>query len=708
MVSKYYKVNTLGELRLLEELPLGHENKLENFNAQLGRFRFYFSFDPYPDQLFFMKDLDHLVNSNETENPNRIGLFEAPTGFGKTAAALAALLPYGKRIVFLTRTHTQMAQIAKEIRRINNIKSLTLDCVVRGSRRWLCLVPEIRKCKEQEAIEKCIAGLHSVKIKESRITEYMNENETKSDTIFEEDSEDKKRLVCKNSGISIELPVRVPINVPTVADIDSLVQYGKDNHFCPYFLSKLLTRHRKIIISAYNYLFISDLPIWKNILVFDEAHNIEKVCKDAYSFVISEVGIEEAIQEMSFCGGFSALNLLELLEEFLDVFHQLKPNRSIQNVTKHELLDLFTKYGLPADFFEILQTSMDDFTTTRKELISQRGRNFPVELMKSYEVLTFLRTLIEDPVEPFVGFLERKTQGTMLSWVCLDPSRAFTEIRHRDPHAIVLMSGTLSPMQSLTQFLQIPQAVTRSYSSIVTPANIRIFTLGTGTRGIPLSTKYTRRKDLHIAYGYGKTAELIIARVPNGSLVFFPSYSLMTRFLSIWRRSGIIDSLAQVATLFFESSHTDKKLINEYKEIAKKQRAVLFAVCRGTLAEGVDFPDASGRAALIIGVPYPDLSDPRIKAQQEYYETKFPKVKMGWRWYMDEAVRAVNQTLGRVWRHKDDFALGFLLDTRYYSHPIRIRLSPWLIRHITFPGKRARFSKTLGKIDKFFAQKKTR
>ncbi len=686
-----------------------HEvENLENLKAQLGQFRLYFPFDPYPDQIFFMKDLEHLVSLNETENPHRIGLFEAPTGFGKTAAALAALLPYGKRIVYLTRTHTQMAQVAKEIRRINNTKGLTLDCVVRGSRRWLCLVPAIRKCKEQEAIEKCITGLHPIKIKESPITEYMNENETRPDTIFEEDSEDKKKLVCKNSGVSLELPVRVPINVPKVADIDVLVQFGKENRICPYFLSKLLARHRKIIISAYNYLFISDLPIWKNILLFDEAHNIEKVCKDANSFVINEVGIEEAIQELSFCGGFSALNLLELLEEFLEVFQQLKPNRSIQIVKKNELLDLFTKYGLPADFFETLQTSMDDFTTTRKELVSQRGRNFPVELMKSYEVLTFLRTLIDDPVEPFVGFLERKTQGTMLSWVCLDPSRAFTEIRYRAPHAIVLMSGTLSPMQSLAQFLQIPQAVTRSYSSIVTPANIRIFTLGTGTRGIPLSTKYTHRKDPHIAYGYGKTAELIIKRIPNGSLVFFPSYSLMARFLSIWRRSGIIDSLAQVATLFFESSHAGKKLIDDYKETAQQQRAVLFAVCRGTLAEGVDFPDASGRAALIIGVPYPDLSDPRIKVQQEYYETKFPKVKMGWRWYMDEAVRAVNQTLGRVWRHKEDFALGFLLDGRYYSHPIRIRLSPWLLQHITFPGKRARFSKTISKINKFFAQKKTR
>ena len=66
---------------------------------------------------------------------------------------------------------------------------------------------------------------------------------------------------------------------------------------------------------------------------------------------------------------------------------------------------------------------------------------------------------------------------------------------------------------------------------------------------------------------------------------------------------------------------------------------------------------------------------------------------------MDEAVRVVNQTLGRVWRHKEDFALGVLLDTRYRDPKIRARLSLWLTKHLQFLN---RFSTCLGQIDHFF------
>ena len=654
-----------------------------------------------------MEDLDHLVRSNPGANTVRVGLFEAPTGFGKTIAVLAALLPHGKRIVYLTRTHTQMAQVAQEIRRINTTKGLSLDCVVRGSRRWLCLAPEIRQSKEEDAVEKCLASLHHVKVREARLTDYVTTKEVDLDPSFGDQAEEQKRFVCESTDVPLEIPARVPLRVPVVADIDALVQFGQDHRICPYFLSKLLVRHRKIVISPYNYLFRSDLPLWKNFLVFDEAHNIEKVCKDTYSFQITEASLEEALHELSFCAGFSALNLWEVLEAFRTAFQHLNPKRPLQIMRKQAFLDFFARRGLTTEYFETLRACIADFTTTRKELAAQRGRNFPMQLLKSYETLQFLKTLIANPSDPFVGFLKRGKQGTRLSWVCLDPSLAFHKLLHKGPHTIVLMSGTLAPIQSLVHYLQIPHAHTRSYSSIVPPANIKIFTLATGARGIPLSTKYTRRKDPQIAYGYGKTVELILTRVPHGSLVFFPSYSVMEHFLAAWRRGGILDTLAQGATLFFETLHAGKRVIEAYKETAQHRRAVLFAVCRGTLAEGVDFPDETGRAVLILGVPYPDLSDPRIKAQQEYYEAKVPGVRMGKRWYLDEATRAINQTLGRAWRHKEDFALGFLLDARYHPRHRRVkqlldRLSPWLKQALQPPN---RLPRILSQIDAFFAQK---
>ena len=40
--------------------------------------------------------------------------------------------------------------------------------------------------------------------------------------------------------------------------------------------------------------------------------------------------------------------------------------------------------------------------------------------------------------------------------------------------------------------------------------------------------------------------------------------------------------------------------------------AVLFAVCRGKVSEGIDFADSKGRAVVITGMPFLPLADPRV------------------------------------------------------------------------------------------------
>ena len=50
----------------------------------------------------------------------------------------------------------------------------------------------------------------------------------------------------------------------------------------------------------------------------------------------------------------------------------------------------------------------------------------------------------------------------------------------------------------------------------------------------------------------------------------------------------------------------------EYYTAAKDVKGACFmAVCRGKVAEGLDFADDNGRAVLIMGLPYPPLKDAR-------------------------------------------------------------------------------------------------
>ena len=41
-------------------------------------------------------------------------------------------------------------------------------------------------------------------------------------------------------------------------------------------------------------------------------------------------------------------------------------------------------------------------------------------------------------------------------------------------------------------------------------------------------------------------------------------------------------------------------------------------VCRGGISEGIDFPDDAARCVIILGVPYPNLSDLKVILKMHY------------------------------------------------------------------------------------------
>lgn len=107
------------------------------------------------------------------------------------------------------------------------------------------------------------------------------------------------------------------------------------------------------------------------------------------------------------------------------------------------------------------------------------------------------------------------------------------------------------------------------------------------------------------------------------------------------------------------------------------------------MSEGIDFADSHCRAVVIIGIPYPPLMDARVCLKKNYLnELRCGKQTVGKAliafcergkdnrgaifqatdpevWYATEGVRAVNQAMGRVIRHKDDFGVVILADSRY-------------------------------------------
>jgi hypothetical protein len=71
----------------------------------------------------------------------------------------------------------------------------------------------------------------------------------------------------------------------------------------------------------------------------------------------------------------------------------------------------------------------------------------------------------------------------------------------------------------------------------------------------------------------------------------------------------------------------------------------------------------SQRTVVVIGIPFPNARDQRVILKKEYLSQQ--PGGNGQTWYTQQALRAVNQAIGRVVRHKDDHGSIILMDERF-------------------------------------------
>lgn len=172
--------------------------------------------------------------------------------------------------------------------------------------------------------------------------------------------------------------------------------------------------------------------------------------------------------------------------------------------------------------------------------------------------------------------------------------------------------------------------------------------------------------------------------VPDGVLFFFPSYSAMDMLLSRWQDTGLLSQIEMAKPVVQEPRGTgdafDSAMRDFYAGIDGKRGAVLFAVCRGKVSEGLDFADANARAVVILGLPFPNVTDPQVQAKKAYNSNCNPArgLLAGDSWYSLQAFRALNQAVGRCIRHQGDYGAILLLDHRFTLPSHQEQLSRWV------------------------------
>lgn len=274
--------------------------------------------------------------------------------------------------------------------------------------------------------------------------------------------------------------------------------------------------------------------------------------------------------------------------------------------------------------------------------------------------------------------------GWQVHLLCMTPKSILkTIVLGESVHSLVLTSGTLSPFSALQAELGLPFGISVSCPHIVPPSNY-LFRAITAITGTPLLGIYTNRESKSYQKQLGYALQACVRGVVGGTLVFFPSYKYMAQVLDSWKADGTEAELKSSThrdprDLFVEPLRQQdcNAVIKKYRDSCDAGRSpILFVICRGKLAEGIDFSNNYCRCALVISLPYPNISDPLLKAKMDWLDKH--SVLKGGDWYSVHAYRSVNQALGRVLRHKDDYGCMFLLDQRYSIEMSRKQLSGWL------------------------------
>lgn len=290
-------------------------------------------------------------------------------------------------------------------------------------------------------------------------------------------------------------------------------------------------------------------------------------------------------------------------------------------------------------------------------------------------------------------FQSRNAERVVSCW-CFNPGLAMLELAAQGVRNIILTSGTLSPLASTAAELKIPFPIRLENSHVIQPSQVWVGVLSNGPSDYPLNSSFKTRETEDYKQALGNALINFMRIVPNGLLVFFPSYTALTTCVDAWKRpdeqarnGSIWERMCRYKQAIIEPREAFQfKLAMEdyYAKVKTEGGAVFFAVCRGKVSEGLDFSDDNGRAVVITGLPFPSLTDAKVKQKRSYLDHQRQILGTsslslsGSDWYAQQAMRAVNQAVGRVIRHSRDHGAIILADQRFGMASNQSGLSLWL------------------------------
>ena len=592
-------------------------------------------------------------------------LAAAPTGIGKTAAALASALQSSfdnrlsterSNIIFMTGRQSQHKIVVDTVRKINSripdgIPKISLVDII--GREGMCDHVEAMtgKCNCEDDV-----------VEESR----------------------KSRRADLRQRI-LEEPRHV----------DWTVKYGRARKICPWAAARSAAGHADVLVCDYNHVFVENvreaslpamgIELESSILIIDEAHNLPDRIRSGLERRVTDQVFRRARDNIEEYKGnlqrkVDSLDIEESkelirareLEKQIDALQapvqEWLEKLKIENEnTRGDDLRIST-----TDFLEVISKSINgvlddeqDDDISRVNGMVQRLFSVVIDEEEDSEedeqndctrIAEILEICIRYRNSPALALVfDHSLEQPRLTSHLLDPSLLGEEIFERCRGSI-LMSGTLFPPEMYSEILGVPRekASCRIYSSDFPISNRPVLIAS------DVTSKFTER-EMSMSL-IGEHVRAVIENTKGNVAIFAPSYSMLDRVHSDFENLGWSSK-----RVIKEEQRMSKRRVEAMISTLYEQKdmggVAIFGVLNGKLSEGVDYSDNILDALVCIGLP---MAPPSAKqdALIEYFTDKFDRNR-AWKYVsLQPAVNSVLQALGRPIRKKEDRAIVVLLEKR--------------------------------------------
>ena len=210
---------------------------------------------------------------------------------------------------------------------------------------------------------------------------------------------------------------------------------------------------------------------------------------------------------------------------------------------------------------------------------------------------------------------------------------------------------------------------------VVPSCNVLMTCMTEGPKNVTLDFRHSSRFQDATCDELAESIFRVASQVPNGMVVFLPSYSYEAFLMKRWKTNGAYDRIKGQKKIYREpqsARDVESTLASFTREVSSNKGALLFCVVGGKMSEGINFANEMARCVFIVGLPYPDITDPELKEKMQLLDNDCKDAKAssvsgitGSEYYQNLCMRAVNQSIGRAIRHAKDYAVIILADARY-------------------------------------------